>query len=238
MATASMPYKQDHNDLLGGSPSQGSCHLFCPHWRPSYQPWSLNRLLKANHSRNDDSLGTLQIYFALFITWQSEDVLSSSTLIFDEWILAWVCIYMEVTEFDSFRANTPIPLLLWVWHSRKAWALLRCPGKPQKIDLNVMTASVHLSLQTIDRSEAVHLNLYLRWRNFTEQEVSWPPVCTGAKRKLSSFIFIFFNFILYSKKTKFLCAVQMVPSCGLTVILVILFFFFKGKQIPEKGWGG
>lgn len=95
-------------------------------------------------------------------------------------------------------------------------------------------------LQTIDRNEDVCLNLYLQWRNVTEQEVSWPPVCTGAKGKLSSsfiFIIFFYYFIFYSKKTKFLCAVRMVPPCGLTLIFVFFFLINGKKQIPERGGG-
>lgn len=145
---------------------------------------------------------------------------------------------MEVTEFDSFRANTPIPFLLWVWHSRKAWALLRCPRKPQKIDLNVMTAPVHLSLQTIDRSEAVHLNLYLRWRNFTKQEVSWPPVCTGAKRKLSSFIFIFFLILYFTqRKQSFYVLCKWFLRVVWQLFLSSFFFFLRENKSPKRGGG-
>jgi preprotein translocase subunit YajC len=37
-------------------------------------------------------------------------------------------------------------------------------------------------------------------------------------------------------KTKFLCAVQMVPSCGLPVIFAVLFFFLlKEKKKSQKG---
>jgi hypothetical protein len=68
-------------------------------------------------------------------------------------------------------------------------------------------------------------------KNFIEREVSWLPVCTGVNGRL-----FFFNFILYSMKTKFLCAVQMVPSCGLPVIFAILFFFLlKEKKKSQKG---
>lgn len=151
-------------------------------------------------------------------------------LVHQPWFLTWVTFFVSVYLYESnciWQLQRLVPLHLWEWHSEKAQYLLRnCHGKSQKMNLDVMTNLLPLSLQTIDRSEAVHLNPYLQWRNFTEQEVGWPPVCTGAKGKLSSsFIFIFFNFILYSKTTKFLCAVQMVPSCGLTVIFVIFLFF-------------
>lgn len=191
MATTLMPSKQDHSDLLWGSPSQGSCHPFSPHWRQSYQPWSLNR-----HSKQTIAQVMTHWVHCWYILYYLLLDNQKMFLVHQPWFLmsekSCVCIYMKVTEFDSFIANTPIPFLRWEWHSRKAWTLLgRCPGKPQKIDLNVMTVPIRLSLQTIDRSEAVRLNLYLRWRNFTEQEVSCPQFAQ-APRESFLHLFLFF----------------------------------------------
>lgn len=93
------------------------------------------------------------------------------------------------------------------------------------------------TIQTIDRSEAVHLNLYLRWRIFTEQEVSWPPVCTGSKRKLSSFIFIFFLILYFTQRKQ---SFYVLCKWFLRVVwqLFLSSFFFKGKTNPRKGVGG
>lgn len=145
---------------------------------------------------------------------------------------------MKVTEFDSFIANTPIPFLCWEWHSRKAWTLLgRCPGKPQKIDLNVMTVPIHLSLQTIDRSEAVRLNLYLRWRNFTEQEVSCPQFAQ-APRESFLHLFLFFLILYFTQRKQ---SFYVLCKWFLRVVWQLFlssFVFFLRENKSQKGGRG
>lgn len=74
-------------------------------------------------------------------------------------------------------------------------------------------------------------NLCLEWRNFTEQEV-------GFQFAQASNECFFFPTFPNENKTVFLCAVQMVPSCSLT-ILFLLFSFFQLKEKPRGkmlGW--
>lgn len=84
-------------------------------------------------------------------------------------------------------------------------------------------------------------NLCLEWRNFAEQEVGFQFAQASNECFWVFFLFFFFFPTFPNKnKTVFLCAVQMVPSCSLTVLFLLFFFFFllKGKTQREKilGW--
>jgi len=48
---------------------------------------------------------------------------------------------------------------------------------------------------------------------------------------------LFFSTFPNENKTVFLCAVQMVPSCSLTILFLLFFFFFNYRKNPEeKRW--
>lgn len=78
-------------------------------------------------------------------------------------------------------------------------------------------------------------NHCLEWRNFTEQEVGFQFA------QASNECFLFFSTFPNENKTVFLCAVQMVPSCSLTILFFAIFFLLllltkEKTQRKTLGW--
>lgn len=84
-----------------------------------------------------------------------------------------------------------------------------------------MTTLIQLFLQTINRTEECRSEIIA-----LNGETSLNKKLASSLHRRQMNAFFFFSTFPNENKTVFLCAVQMVPSCSLTILFLLFFFFF------------
>lgn len=96
---------------------------------------------------------------------------------------------------------------------------------------DLMTTLIQLFLQTINRTEECRSEIFAL---NGETSLNKKLASSLHRRQMNAF---FFSTFPNKNKTVFLCAVQMVPSCSLTILFLLFFFQLKEKPRRKRlGW--